>query len=342
MNYFTNAALALGVTLAALPGVAAAQIADRITENNRIVCAVPTSPYLGFLEVDDKGNWNGMDIDICRAVGIAMLGPDAKVEFNALSWADRFAALQSGGVDMVAMATGWTRSRDAQLGLQFSLPYYFGGAQLMVHSNLGVTKAADLDGATICAAAGTTVERSTASYLASLGVKYEMLTFENTSDRNAAYESERCQALAGWGPGNAVMRATSLGADAHTLLPDVISNEPISAVIAQGDQRMMDIVNWAISAMVAADTLGITSKNAVEMRDAADALPAVRTLLGATPGFGEGLGLADDWAFNVITKVGAYSEVFANNLGDNSPYGLPAGSNQAWTSGGILWSPIID
>jgi general L-amino acid transport system substrate-binding protein len=342
MKTLTKSVVAIASLAAAVPGVGAAQTVERIIEADRIVCAVPTSPYLGFLEVDDQGNWTGMDIDICRAIGIAILGPDAQIEFNALSWADRFAALQSGAVDVVAMATGWTRSRDTQLGLQFSLPYYFGGAQLMVHSNLGVSSAAELDGATICAAAGTTVERSTASYLSSLGVDYEMLTFENTSDRNAAYESERCQALAGWGPGNAVMRATSLSADAHTLLPDVISNEPISAVIAQGDQRMMDIVNWAISAMVAADTLGITSQNAAEMRDDETAVPAVRTLLGATPGFGEGLGLEDDWAFNVITNVGAYSEVFANNLGDNSPYGLPAGSNQAWTNGGILWAPVID
>lgn len=342
MNTLKKSVLAAGLALLTVPAVAGAQTADRISENNRIVCAVPTSPYLGFLEVDDKGEWSGMDIDICRAIGVAILGPDAQVEFNALSWADRFAALQSGAVDVVAMATGWTRSRDAQLGLQFSLPYYFGGAQLMVHSNLGVAEAAELDGATICAAAGTTVERATAAYLASLGINYEMLTFENTSDRNAAYESERCQVLAGWGPGNAVMRATSLGVDAHTLLPDVISNEPISAVIAQGDQRMMDIVNWTISAMIAADTLGITSENAAAMRDADDALPTVRTLLGASPGFGEGLGLSDDWAFNVITQVGAYSEVFANNLGDNSPYGLPAGSNQAWTDGGILWAPSID
>jgi general L-amino acid transport system substrate-binding protein len=190
--------------------------------------------------------------------------------------------------------------------------------------------------------AGSTVGRAAAAYLTSIDVGYEMLTFEGNADANAAYESGRCQALVGWGPGNAVYRTTVEDPEAHTLLPDVISNEPISVAIVQGDDRMLDIVNWTISVMIAADTLGITSENAAEMRDAEDALPAVRIMLGADPGFGEGLGLSDDWAFNVITTIGAYSEVFARNLGDESPYGLPAGSNRAWTDGGILWAPMID
>lgn len=342
MKTGTKLATLLGATLLATASPSNAQTVERVVANDRIVCAVPTSPYLGFLEVDDKGNWKGMDIDICRAVGIAILGPDAKVEFNALSWADRFAALQSGAVDIVAMATGWTRSRDTQLGLQFSLPYYFGGAQLMVHTDLGIKNASELDGATICAVAGSTVERATSAYLTNKGVKYEMLTFEGTSDANAAYEAERCQAVAGWGPGNAVYRATSPNPEKSMLLPDAFSNEPIAVAMVQGDNRLLDIVNWTISALIAADTLGINSENAAVMRDDANSLPEVKSLLGANPGFGEGLGLPDNWAFNVISTVGAYSEVFARNLGDKSPYGLPAGSNQAWTNGGILWSPMID
>ena len=341
MKKLTQVALSLG-----LLGISAtalmAQTADRIENKKKIVCAVPTAAYLGFLEVDDKGNWKGMDIDICRAIGVAMLGPNAKVEFSALSWADRFTALQSGAVDVVAMATGWSRGRDAKLGLSFSLPYYFGGAQLMAHADLGVTSAKDLNGATVCATAGTSVERATASYLTSLGIKYEMLTFENTADVNAAYTSNRCNVLAGWGPGNAVLRATEMKPKDNVLLPDVISNEPISAVIVQGDERMHDIVNWTISAMVAADEMGINQAN-VDAKKADGTLPAdAQILLGAAPGMGDGLSLPDDWAYNVIKTVGAYSDVFARNLGDKSPYGLPAGANRATTQGGILWAPIID
>ena len=341
MKAILGTTIGLGLMALSAPALMA-QTADRIESAKKIVCAVPTAAYLGFLEVDDKGNWKGLDIDICHAVGVAMLGPDAKVEYSALSWADRFTALQSGAVDVVAMATGWSRSRDAKLGLSFSLPYYFGGAQLMAHADLGVKTAKDLDGATVCATAGTSVERATASYLTSLGIKYEMLTFENTADVNAAYTSDRCNILAGWGPGNAVLRATEMKPEDNVLLPDVLSNEPISVVTVQGDDRMHDIVNWTISAMVAADDFGITQAN-VDEKKADTSLPAdAQILLGAAPGMGDGLGLPDDWAYNVIKTIGAYSDVFARNLGDKSPYGLPAGANQVTSKGGLLWAPIID
>ncbi|MFD2052100.1 hypothetical protein ACFSQT_02855 [Mesorhizobium calcicola] len=34
-------------------------------------CTGHDGSYLGFAEVDDKGNWKGMDIDLCRAVATA-------------------------------------------------------------------------------------------------------------------------------------------------------------------------------------------------------------------------------------------------------------------------------
>lgn len=331
------AAVALG-----FPSSAEAQTVERIEGQKKIVCAVPTAPYLGFLEVNDNGDWNGLDIDICRAVGTAILGSDPEIEFSALSWADRFAALQTGAVDIVAMATGWTRNRDAKLGLQFSAPYYFGSAQLMAHSEFGTSSAKQMDGATFCALAGTTVEKVTSAYLNELGIEYEMLTYENNSDLNAAYESKRCHVLVGWGPGNAVLRKTKMNIDEHTLLTDVLSNEPISIAIVQGDDRLLDVVNWTVSALIAADVFGVTSENIDQKRDDPASPPEVQVLLGKAPGMGDGLGLRDDWAYDVIKAVGNYSEIFHNNLGDNSPYGLPPGLNTPWTKGGLLWAPQID
>lgn len=325
----------------ASPG-ARAQTIDAIKARGRLVCPVPTASNFGFLELDDRGNWRGMDTDLCRAVATALLGTPDKVTFSPVSWADRFTALQSGTLDIVVMSTGWTRARDARLGLLFTQPYFFGGAQLLVPSSLGAKSAKDLRNVTICAVAGTTVERNVGLYLTSLNAPYRMLTFEKGPDATAAYRSGRCEALANFGPQIAALRALEFTAAEHAILPDAISMEPQAMALRQNDVALWRVANWTLMALVQADMLGVTKDNADAMRAQADARPEVKFLLGATPGIGDGLGLRDTWALDVIKAVGNYGELYARSLGDKSPYQLPPGPNQPWNKGGLLFTPTFD
>ena len=344
MKKVASAALAMAIGGLGIATSAQAQtsVLDAVKRKGKLVCPVPTAPYLGFLEVDDKGVWKGLDVEICRSVAAAIFGPGDHAEFSPVSWADRIPALQSGAIDIIVMATGWTRSRDLKLGLQFSQPYFFGGAQFMVPTDLGVKAAKDLNGATVCAAAGTTVERDAGAYLTGLGVKYTMLTFEKTSDVNSAYKNKRCEVLAGFGPGNAVLRATELDPAKHIVLPDVISMEPESIAVKQGSDDMLDIANWTIAALVQADILGITKDNVDSMAADPKASNDVKLLLGVKPGVGDGTSLGDKWAYNVIKASGNYGEIYSRNLGEKSPYKLPPGQNAPWTRGGLLFSPVFD
>lgn len=338
-------ALACAIAIAMLPAPAMAASSPTLTKikaRGSLVCPVPTSPYLGFFEVGGNGGWHGFDIDICKSIAVAILGPDAKVNFSAVSWADRFPALQSGTLDLIAMFTGWTRSRDVKLGLQFSMPYFFGGVRLMVPTSLHVKSAKELNGATICAVAGSTGDRELVGYLASLKVKYKMLTFENFSDVASAYKNKRCDALSAAGPGLAALRAGELKVADHVILPDVVSMEPISVAVRQGDDAFLDVVNWTLAALIEAQRLGITKENVAALRADPSSPAAVKYLLGVTPGVGSGLGLPDTWAFNVIKAQGNYGEIYARNLGDRSPYKLPPGANTLWSKGGLLYSPNFD
>lgn len=333
--------LALGVASPAT-GIAKSATVEAIEERGSLLCSGHNGSYFGFVEVNDKNEWKGLDIDMCRALTTAILGDPDKAQIVPLSWAQRFPALQSGDVDVIIKATGWTMGRDTEVGLQFSLPYFFGGTQFMAHSDIGVTEASQLDGGTICVEAGTTIERLAANYLKTIKVDHTMVSFEKASELRAAYLANRCDAFAAWGPFLAVLRATELdNPDSHVILSDQLSNEPIAAAMRQGDEEFVDMVNWMIAALLIAEEEGITSANVEEMA-ATPPNPKVARLLGVDPGMGERLGIRDTWAREMIAAVGNFAEIYDRNLGEGSPYKLERGLNNLWSHGGVLYAPILD
>lgn len=157
-------------------------------ERGTLLCSGHNGSYLGFVEVNDRNEWSGLDIDLCRALTVAIPGDPDKNQIVQLSWAQRFPALLSG--DVVIKATGRTTGRDTELGLQFSIPYVFGGAQLMVRKELGTTSASDLGVGTVCVAAGTTIERIVADHLKAKNVERTMVSFEKTAEVIGAYRPD--------------------------------------------------------------------------------------------------------------------------------------------------------
>ena len=339
--------IGLAAALAALVvapnlSVAKSPTLQAVEDRGSLLCSGHNGSYFGFVEVNDKNEWKGLDIDLCRALSVAILGDPDKNQIVPLSWAQRFPALQSGDVDVVIKATGWTMGRDTELGLQFSLPYFFGGAQIVVRKELGIDTVHGLDGGTVCVAAGTTIERIVADHLKSENIEHEMISFEKTAETIAGYQSGRCDAYAAWGPSIAVILATQFDdADAHVILSDKLSAEPIAAAMRQGDEDWVDIVNWMLAALMKAEELGVTSANADEMA-ANPPNPTVARLLGTNPGIGERLGMRDSWALEMIRTMGNMEEIYHRNLGDGSPYKLERGLNNLWSNGGVLYTPILD
>lgn len=339
--------IAAAVAAAGLSGIGTSALAESATlktvqDRGTLLCSGHNGSYFGFVEVNDKNEWKGLDIDLCRALTVAILGDPDKNQIVPLSWAQRFPALQSGDVDVVIKATGWTMGRDTELGLQFSIPYFFGGAQLMVRKELGISSASELGGGTVCVAAGTTIERIVADHLKAENVEHTMVSFEKTAEVIGAYKAGRCDAYAAWGPSIAVLLANQFeDADAHVILEDKLSAEPIAAAMRQGDEDWVDIVNWMLAALIKAEELGVTSSNVDEMI-ANPPNPTVARLLGVDAGMGERLGLRDTWAREMIAAMGNFAEIYDRNLGEGSPYKLERGLNNLWSNGGVLYTPILD
>lgn len=313
-----------------------------ILDRGQLLCPGHNGSYRGFAEVDDKGNWKGFDIELCRALGTMILGSPDKVKIIPLGWAQRFPALQSGDIDASVKLSEWTMSRDTDLKLQFTRPYFFGGTQFIVHKKAGIAKASELAGATICGESGTSTIRHASDYLTGLGIKYDLIQFEKQEEAQAAYTSGRCDAFIGWGPNLAVFKLDAAdGAENNIILPDLIKMGPQSIAVRQGDDQFLDVVNWLLSALLEAEANGITQEN-VDAMKAKPKNPTVARLLGVDPGLGDRLGLSNDWGYKVIKAHGNYGEIFDRNLGAKSPYKLDRGINNLWTKGGVMYSFTLD
>lgn len=312
-----------------------------VKERGNLLCTGHDGSYLGFAEVDDKGEWQGIDIELCRAVATAIFGDPTKLTIIPISWAQRWPALQSGEVDLVIKASGATLSRDTELGMQFSLSYYLGTTKIMAHKELGLTSLAVADGGTVCIPAGTTQQQQIASYAAKLGITLEPVLIERTEELEQAYFSGRCDLYTQWGPTLAIARAAKGNPDEHVILSDVLAVEPEVIVMRPGDDNWVDIANWTLSALWFAEQEGITAANVEEIK-ANPPSPDVAKFLGVSPGMRTPLGLSDDWAYNVIKNVGNYAEIFDRTLGAGSPYKMDREMTALWNAGGVLYPYVID
>jgi general L-amino acid transport system substrate-binding protein len=329
-----------------MPGLAQAEIGSTLAgvkERGALSCTGHNGSYLGLAEVDDQGNWQGFDIDLCRAMSTAIFGTDeGHLSIQPTSWAQRWPSIQSGELDIIIKSSGWTFSRDTDIGMQFSRPYLMASINYMASADTGAKSAADLDGGTLCVQTGTTTERNAIEHAASNGYEIEVVPFEKTEEAKAAFLSGRCDAYIEWDLQLAVMRATEIeNPDDYVILPESLSAEPVAMVMRQGDDNWVDIANWLLSALMIAEQSGVTSENVDDMK-ANPPTPRVAKLLGATPGFGAQLGLQDDWAYNVIKRHGNFDEIWQRNIGRGSSYGLERNVNALIRDGGIMFPLVLD
>ncbi|MES9964641.1 MAG: amino acid ABC transporter substrate-binding protein [Candidatus Sedimenticola sp. 20ELBAFRAG] len=311
---------------------------DSVKKKGFVQCGVSTG-LAGFSSADDKGNWAGLDVDICRAVAAAVFGSADKVKYSPLTAKERFTALQSGEIDMLSRNTTWTLTRDSSLGLNFAGVNYYDGQGFLVSKNLGVKSALELDGASFCIQAGTTTELNLADYFRANKMSYTPVTFDKSDETVKAFEAGRCDALTSDQSQLYALRIQLKDPGSATVLPEVISKEPLGPVVAQGDDEWFNVVRWTLNAMLNAEELGVSSANVAKMMESKD--PNIRRLLGLEGIKGKGLGLEDGWAANVIKGVGNYSEAFERNVGMDSPLKIARGQNALWNKGGLQYAPPI-
>ncbi|MBP1886950.1 amino acid ABC transporter substrate-binding protein [Sinorhizobium mexicanum] len=319
---------------------ASAATLDDVKAKGFVQCGVNTG-LAGFSAPDASGNWTGFDVDFCKAVAAAIFADGSKVKYTPLSAKERFPALQSGEVDLLARNTTWSINRDTALGFNFRPVNYYDGQGFMVRKSLNVKSALELSGAAVCVQTGTTTELNLADYFKSNNLQYNPVVFEKLEEVNAAYDAGRCDVYTTDQSGLYALRLTLAKPDDHMILPEIISKEPLAPAVRQGDDQWFDIVSWTHYAMVQAEEFGITQANVEEMKKSTN--PDVQRFLGveADSKIGTDLGLTNEWAVNIIKAVGNYGEVFDRNIGAGSPLKIERGLNALWNKGGIQYAPPI-
>ncbi len=303
-----------------------------------VKCGVSTG-LPGFSNTDSKGNWEGLDVDFCRAVAAAVLHDASKVQYIPLTAKERFTALQSGEIDILSRNTTWTMQRDGALGVNFVGVNYYDGIGFMVPKELGVASALELDGASICVQSGTTTELNVADYFRVNGMSFKPVVFDTSDQTAKGFDSGRCDVLTSDQSQLYALRIKLQDPKAAVVLPEVISKEPLGPVVAQGDDEWFNINKWALSAMINAEEYGVTQANVDQMKESTD--PNIRRLLGLEGPKGQALNLADEWSYEIIKQVGNYSEVFNRTVGVDSPLEIDRGLNALWNQGGIMYAPPI-
>jgi general L-amino acid transport system substrate-binding protein len=341
---YLNKVKAMAAIVAAMGAIMAApahagKTIDAIKARGQVICGVnPSLP--GFAAADSQGNWSGLDVDVCKAVAATLLGDASKVKWTPLNASQRFAALQSGEIDVLSRNTTWTLTRDASLGLNFTGTTYYDGQGFMVTKKSKITSAKQLKGATVCVQSGTTTEKNLADYSKAMKLNMKPVVFETQEATNKAYFTGRCQVYTTDASGLASVRnKEATKPDDHLILPELISKEPLGPSVRRGDDEWFAIVKWVVYALLEAEEYGITQANVDQMKSSTD--PVVMRILGTSEDTGKLLGLDKEWAYRAIKAVGNYGEVFERNVGPKSALKLPRGANNQWNKGGLMYAPPV-
>ena len=331
--------LTAAVTCAALATSAAhAGTLDDIKKRGELRCGV-TQALAGFSVADDKGRWTGLDVDYCRALASAIFHDPEKVTFRPTSSKERFTVLQSGEIDVLARVTTWTTSRDVDMPFDFIGVNYYDGQGFMVRKDLGIKSVKDLSGASICTNTGTSTETNMADYFKANGLEYKPVIFEKSEEVKSAYDAGRCDAYSSDVSGLYVQRKLLANPDAHDILPEVISKEPLGPLVRQEDPAFKDLAAWTHHCMVNAEEYGVTQASVDEMKNSNN--PNIRRLLGVEANGADKLGVGQDFCYHIVKNIGNYGEAYDRNVGKDSPLGIERGLNRLWNQGGIMFAPPL-
>ncbi|MEL7036278.1 MAG: amino acid ABC transporter substrate-binding protein [Cyanobacteria bacterium J06592_8] len=317
-------------------GAAAQSRLETIKSRGELICGVDGG-IPGFSFVDETGQYSGIDVDVCKAVAAAIFNDPNAVTYRNLDSTERFEALKAGEVDMLSRNTTWTITRDTSVGMEFAPTTFYDGQGMMVRLDSGITRLEDFEGRAVCVEAGTTTELNLTDNMRERGVNFETKTFQQADPAYAAYAEGACEGMTSDKSQLIARRSTLPNPDDHVLLEVTMSKEPLGPVTINNDSTWFDVVKWTTFALIEAEELGINQGNIDQLKSSED--PTIRRFLGVEGDLGEGLGLDNEFAANVIKQVGNYSEIYERNLGQGSQFKLERGQNALWKDGGLLYSP---
>ncbi len=310
---------------------------EAVRSRGTLRCAGNQSvPGFGYIN-PDTNEFEGFDVDFCRVFAAAALGDANALEVRPTTANERFPVLQSGETDVLSRNTTWTISRDTSLGLNFAPTTFYDGQGMMVRAADNIESLDDLAGGTICVQSGTTTEKNLADVFRARGIEFTPVVFDDADATREAYDQGQCDGFTTDKSGLVSQQILLASPADHIILDETMSKEPLAPAVRQGDDQWYDIVKWSVFCTIAAEELGISSENVDSFLGGEE--PVIQNLLGETGDLGVAMGVSNDFCYQIIKQVGNYGEIYARNLGPDTPFNLPRGLNAIYTEGGILYAP---
>ena len=320
---------------------------DRVIKRGYVICGT-NDEFPGFSEEkytnEDGVKWTGFDVDMCRAVAVAVFGDSDAIEFEIVNGKTRFTFLIDGTIDMLSAATTYTYTRNVAKKLEFMPTTYYDGQGFIVRKTLGVSSAKQMQGARICFSGSGTAAKNIADFMKKHQIHFIPVDVPPNQKTRDVYKKGGCDMYGTDRSGLASNRLSFDDPERHMILPEIISKEPLGPVVRYGDQKWSDIIRWTIYVLFIAEEMGINSQNIDHFKDNID--PNIQRFMGEKngkdhPHLGAKLGLGAMWSYNVIKEVGNYKEIYERNVGENTPIGLKRGLNKLYIHGGLLYAPPL-
>jgi general L-amino acid transport system substrate-binding protein len=291
-------------------------------------------PGFGYLD-PDSSQFVGFDIDLCRAIAAAVLGPEGadQIEIVPLTSKLRFAALQTGDIDVLTRNTTWTMSRDSELRADYAGITFYDGQGVLVRDEDEIRKLSDFQMRTICVQSGSTSSANVLAYFADQGLSVEVREFDDRIAALKQYEQRGCDGYTGDKSSLISQRTLLEDPKEHRILIDQISREPLGPVVRHNDDVWKDVVTWTIQCMLNGEQLGVSADTVKDDLDSDKV--AIQRLLGVAGDLGEKLGLQNDFCFQTISQVGNYKDIYERHLGPETDFNLARGLNALDVDGGI-------
>ncbi len=310
-------------------------VLDRIHAAQALNCGVVKEEE-DFSRATDHGNRSAFDIDLCKAVAVAVLGPGAKLVIK--NYPDEpygVRALRIGEIDLLATASPTVAN--TAIDLVFTRPVFYDGQGILTTNDPARKSPLDLAGKKVCFLTGSAAEDGLHAYAEAHHITYLWYPFSEAGEMEAAFFTGNCDAVTG----DISQLANTHNIDPRRakdfkVLPQLIRQDPLAMTSLGVDVRFAAIVSWTVETLVEGEELGITMKNAKSLATTTPR-PELQAVLGQRYGSGTALGLDPHWGANVIGAVGNYGEIFDRDLGPESALGLDRGENRLWTDGGLLY-----
>lgn len=308
---FTGAAASAGSTL------------NRIRSQNVIRCGAKPRP--GLVQVEEDGHAAGLLLDLCRAIGAGVLGPDGRIEFTQYDSAKAFDAVRNGTDDIFFLDGSDIIDQKLADKLLPGPPVFYERTAVMVSDTSPVQHVGELAGKAICVSQGSNGHRHLEAWFAAHHLDFQRMAYQEDLELLDTYNAQVCPAIAAEETTLGDMRLDpGVNHLRSRMLPESLTVFPITAATSLVDPEWSAVVSWSVTTLIQAGVPGGAW--------ASGGLDALRVSWA-------NLGVDASWQKRIVKAAGTYDDMFARNLGDRSPLLLARGLNTTWDQGG-LFAPL--